>query len=134
MACFTVTGAEAIVVSAATLTIKILENKGVIKYKTNEDGTIDGAKWSKKLGVLNGMLWGGTVLLALEHVFSGEVTPFPPFFTAAATAEGLSEMFAEMSTVGVAMALTLTGVWAIGLLIYSLFRKKKLNEKKAEVK
>ena len=66
MACFTVTMAEALAVSAAQITVKALENKGVIKYELDEEGN-QKTKWSKKLGILNGMLWGGSVLLALEH-------------------------------------------------------------------
>jgi len=36
------------------------------------------------LGWLTNMLWGGSLLLAFEHVWHGEETPWFPFLTAAA--------------------------------------------------
>ena len=126
MACFTITAGEAVLVSAAQLTVKVLEHKGVIKYETNEDGTPKNGKWSQKLGILNGMLWGGSVLLALEHVFHGEVVMYPPFLTAMESPDATAEMLHEMATVGVAMAVTLTVIWGIGLLLYRFLRNKKV--------
>jgi len=32
-----------------------------------------------KLSILNALLWGGVILLAVEHVWHGEVTPWLPF-------------------------------------------------------
>ena len=133
MACFTVTAAEAIVVSAAQITTYALEKKGVIKYEANEDGTSK-VKWSKKLGILNGMLWGGSVLLALEHVFHGEVSSYFPFLTAMETPESAAEMFHEMATVGVTMAVALTVLWGVGLLLFRLLRSRKANKKAIEAK
>ena len=124
MACFTITAAEAVIVSAAQITVKVLEHKGIIKYETNEEGIIP-VKWSKKLGILNGMLWGGSFLLALEHIFHGEVVAYPPFLTAMESAESISEMLSEMGTVGVGMALTITLTWGVGLLLYRLLRNRK---------
>jgi len=125
MACFTVTLMEAVAVSAAQITVYALEKKGVIKYENKEDGdNSSDIKWSKKIGVLNGMLIGGSVLLALEHVFHGEVTVFQPFLTAMSDAEATAEMLQEMGTVGVAMAISLTAIWGVGLLIYHLARRK----------
>ena len=53
------------------------------------------------------MLWGGTALLAFEHVWHGEVTPWFPFLTAADSPAGIGEMFREMATVGTMMLLWL---------------------------
>ena len=125
MACFTITAAEALVVTAAQVTVHILEKKGVIKYELNEDGSVKEGKWSKKIGVLNGMLWGGSFLLALEHVFHGEVAMYPPFLTAMETPESTAETLQEMGTVGVTMAVALTAVWGIGLLIHHFLAKRK---------
>ena len=124
MACFTITAAEAVVVSAAQITTYLLEKKGVIKYEPNEDGTAK-VKWSKKLGILNGMLWGGSFLLALEHIFHGEVAMYPPFLTAMEDAESTAEMFHEMGTVGVGMALAITAIWGVGLLLYRVLKAHK---------
>ena len=131
MACFLVTAGEAVIVSAAQIAVKALENKGVIKYENNEDGTPK-LKWSKKLGILNGMLWGGSILLALEHIYHGEVTLTFPFLTAMQSAEDTIEMLHEMSTVGVVMAVSLTAIWGIGLLVYHLIKKHKKANKEVE--
>ncbi|MFR2512674.1 MAG: hypothetical protein ACLS9K_12645 [Lachnospira eligens] len=48
--------------------------------------------FSRKLRWLNNMLWGGTALLAFEHVWHGEVTPFFPFLTAAGNAQDAVQM------------------------------------------
>ena len=124
MACFTITAAEAVVVSAAQITVKVLEHKGIIKYEANENGEQQ-VKWSKKLGILNGMLWGGSFLLALEHIFHGEVAMYPPFLTAMESAEDTAEMLNEMGTVGVGMALAITAIWGVGLLLYRVLRNRK---------
>ena len=58
------------------------------------------------------MLWGGSALLAFEHVWHGEVTPWFPFLTNAATPASTAEMLREMATSGVGMALLVTAVWA----------------------
>ena len=86
---------------------------------------------SRKLKWLNNMLWGGSALLALEHVWHGEVVPWFPFLTAANDPSSRSEMFHEMATVGVAMALLVTAVWA-GMVIVSS-RLEKRAGKLAEV-
>ena len=132
MACFTITAAEALVVTAAQVTVKVLENKGVIKYSTDENGTVVDTKWSKKIGILNGMLWGGSVLLALEHIFHGEVAFYPPFLTAMETPESTAEMLQEMGTVGVTMAIALTAIWGIGLLVHHFLKNRKVKEVEAK--
>lgn len=62
-------------------------------------------------------LWGGSALLAFEHVWHGEVTMFFPFLTAAKNPETLSVMLHEMSTVGVTMAVVVTAFWGVLTLI-----------------
>ncbi|MEM2908134.1 MAG: hypothetical protein QXP65_02930 [Candidatus Hadarchaeales archaeon] len=56
---------------------------------------------------LNALLWGGVVMLAVEHLAHGEIVPYPPFLTA-----GLSEVLPEMVRIGVPMALACTLLWA----------------------
>ena len=58
------------------------------------------------------MLWGGSALLAFEHIWHGEVTPWFPFLTAAGNPEDAMAMLHEMATTGVAMAVLVTAVWA----------------------
>ena len=59
--------------------------------------------WSRKLFLLSGLLWGGILLLAFEHLWHGEVTLFAPFLTAMSNPEDKAVMLHEMATVGVTM-------------------------------
>lgn len=80
---------------------------------------------SRKLGWLNKMLWGGSALLAFEHLWHGEVTPWFPFLTAAANPEDAAVMFHEIATVGVSMSLVVTGVWAAMVLVSNALVRRK---------
>jgi len=105
MACFLVPAAEAAIVSVAS---RLMKNK----EKKNGGDSCARLELSKKLGGLSKLLWGGSALLAFEHLWHGEITPYYPFLTAAADSEQTRVMLSEMGTVGVAMALTVTAVWA----------------------
>jgi len=76
-----------------------------------------------KLWLLNALLWGGVILLALEHVWHGEVTPWPPFLTAMATPTDIPIMLHEMATVGTAMSLVTVTTWGIILAISNYMPK-----------
>ena len=118
MACFLVPVGEAIV---TTVVQKVLENKEK-KYgggRTNSSRL----KWSRRLGWLNKMLWGGSILLALEHVWHGEVVPWPPFLTAMGNPVEIAPMLHEIATIGVAMGVAVTVVWGIMVLIAELKSK-----------
>ena len=67
--------------------------------------------------MLNGLLWGGSGLLAFEHVWHGEIIPSFPFLTAASDPAQTAEMLHEMAVSGTAMALLVTAVWAVYVLI-----------------
>ncbi len=108
MACFTVPAGEAIV---TTIVKKTMEKKGVEKKESSS--TIP---MSRKLKWLSNLLWGGSVLLAFEHVWHGEVQPFFPFLTAMSNPEDTAEMLHEIATVGVSMAVLVTVVW-IGICV-----------------
>jgi hypothetical protein len=105
MACFLVTTGEAIVTTVAQKVVKKKENAS--------DNTQSKAfiPFSHKVKWLNNMLWGGSALLALEHIWHGEVTPWFPFLTAASSPADTAEMLHEMATSGVAMAGIVTAVW-----------------------
>ena len=93
------------------------------------DGTIGDAtkvKFSTKLGWLNKLLWGGSALLAFEHIWHGEVVPFFPFLTAVGNGE-VSEMLAEMGSAGVMMAVLVTAVWVGMLAVSSIVEKRALD-------
>jgi hypothetical protein len=76
-----------------------------------------------KLGVLNALLWGGVVLLAIEHVWHGEVTPWPPFLTAMANPTEIPVMLHEMATIGTAMSMVVAFTWAATLKVTKLMPK-----------
>ena len=94
MACFLVPGSEGIVV---TLLTKVMSKEKVKSLKL---------KW------LSTMLWGGTILLIIEHIWHGEVVPWPPFLTAMSNPEDTAAMIHEIATHGVLMAAMVTFVWA----------------------
>lgn len=125
MACFLVPAAEAIVTTVAAKVIASKEKEESVKL-TLSDGSVHEAvktTFSAKLGWLNKMLWGGSALLAFEHIWHGEVVPFFPFLTAVENGE-TAEMLAEMGSAGVTMAVLVTLVWA-GMLAASSYVEKK---------
>ena len=125
MACFLVPAAEAIVTTIASKVIKSKEKEESVKLSLS-DGSVQEAtkiKFSTKLGWLNKLLWGGSALLAFEHLWHGEVVPFFPFLTAVENGE-TAEMLAEMGSAGVMMAVLVTVVW-VGMLAVSSIVKKK---------
>lgn len=120
MACFLVPVGEAVV---TTVVQKVVEKRE--KKVGGERSENAGVKWSQRLGWLNKMLWGGSILLALEHVWHGEVVPWPPFLTAMETPGEVGPMLHEMATYGVTMAVVVTVVWAIIVVIAELRAKAK---------
>ena len=126
MACFVVPATEAIV---TTVIQKVVAKKESIENKNSGEVKLS---FADKLKWLNGMLWGGSGMLAFEHVWHGEVTPFFPFLTAANDPADTAEMLHEMATSGSAMAILVTAVWA-GLVIVSnkITASDNRSEKKA---
>ena len=132
MACFVVSAAAAIGVGAAKYIVKHHEKKNELVVKEPQEYKFGSeVKWSKKLTYLELMLWSGSFVLAGEHLLHGEVSPYPPFLTAAGEGpEAVTEMLTEMGTVGVAMLASLCFVWAAGVLLVDFlkFRKHKAQE------
>jgi dolichyl-phosphate-mannose--protein O-mannosyl transferase len=120
MACFLVPVGEAILTTVAQ---KVVENRE--KKAGGERTENTGVKWSQRLGWLNKMLWGGSAMLAVEHIWHGEVVPWPPFLTAMETPGEAGPMIHEMATYGVTMAVVVTVVWAIIVVIAELRAKAK---------
>lgn len=114
MACFIVPAVEAVVTTAAEKLIA----------KKEKESTDVKTKFSDKLKWLNNMLWGGSALLAFEHVWHGELVPWFPFLTNAVAPEARAEMLHEMATAGSAMALLVTGVWACAAAISVSLEKR----------
>lgn len=119
MACFTVPAAEAII---TTIAGKIIKSKEIKQGITSGEKESPKITLSTKIGWLNKMLWGGSALLAFEHVWHGEVVPFFPFLTAVKDGEA-SEMLHEMATAGVCMALLVTAVWGVMVAVSGLMEK-----------
>ncbi|MBR4808846.1 MAG: hypothetical protein IK031_01030 [Bacteroidales bacterium] len=67
----------------------------------------------RNLPALEKMLWGGSVMLIVDHIINGELTWKFPFFTALGVEGGGAVMLREILTVGVPMSLVITAVWAI---------------------
>ncbi len=129
MACFVVPAVEAIVV---TVVRKVMEKKE--KQPEEVDIVLDGVPekarripFSGKLKWLTNLLWGGSALLAFEHVWHGEVVPWFPFLTAAADPADAAEMLHEMATVGVSMAVLVTLVWLVMVGVSSVIEKRALK-------
>jgi hypothetical protein len=130
MACFLVPVAEAIITTVITKAVKSKKSETAeLKGKTGKSIIETGSKlpFSKKLKWLTNMLWGGSALLAFEHVWHGEVVPWFPFLTAASNPEDASVMLHEMATVGVSMAVLVTAVWVIMVLVTNIMEKKALH-------
>ena len=129
MACFTVPAVEAIFV---TVVKKVIEKKEKQPEEVSVvlDGTPETAykiPFSRKLKWLTNLLWGGSALLAFEHVWHGEVVPWFPFLTAAADPADAAEMLHEMATVGVSMAALVTLVWLAMLGVSAIIEKRALK-------
>ena len=126
MACFVVPMTEAVVTTVAQRIMKAHEKEEKLSPEMDCAESVNKIPFSVKLGWLNRLLWGGSALLAFEHLWHGEIVPFFPFLTAVADGE-VSGVLAEMSTTGVMMAVLVTVVWAGMLLVSSAMEKHMLN-------
>ena len=107
MACFTVPLATAVAATAA---------KSVLPASVRSN------PFAAKLGWLGKMMFGGSFLLAIEHVYHGEIIFTPPFLTAVKEGE-TAGMLHEMATRGVAMAVLLGVVW-VAMVSVSVLRER----------
>lgn len=115
MACFIVPATEAVVTT-------------IVKKKADKNGK-EQNMFIQKMNWLNNMLWGGSALLAFEHVWHGEVVPFFPFLTNAADSASTQKMFFEMATSGVGMAVLVTGIWVLIVMAAKRIEKMPIPEK-----
>ena len=127
MACFLVSAASAVAVTAAGKAVqhneeaKLSTDHAVAEAEKTQEKNIP---FSRKLMWLAYMLWGGAFLLMFEHVWHGEVVPWYPFLTAASDPESKAEMLHEMSTVGVTMAILVTTAWIAMVVASSIIEKR----------
>lgn len=138
MACFIAPAAEAVVVTVAK---KVVEKKKKNQLKIDSDNIEKAGSFieedhlefsfSTKLGWLANLLWGGSFLLLIEHIWHGEIVPWAPFLTAMGSPEDTAEMLKEIATVGVSMAVLITVIWAVMAIVANLKEKKNQKESKA---
>ena len=128
MSCFIVPVTEAIVTTIAEKVMKSKEKKQIVKLSLSDGSMTEATKisFATKLGWLNKMLWGGSALLAFEHLWHGEIIPSFPFFSAMANGNGAS-MLAEMGSVGITMAALVTFVWGCMVAVSSIIEKRNFN-------
>lgn len=126
MACFLVPAAEAVITAAAVKITKNKENK-CKKHYTN---TIP---FSRKLSWLRNMLAGGSALLAFEHLWHGEITPWFPFLTAVGNPADTAEMLHEMAVSGTSMAALVTLVWGVMAVAADIIAKRPCADTKRGV-
>ena len=136
MACFIVPAAEAVVTTIVAKVLESKEKKAFAELKA-KDPTIELPQkngFARKLKWLNNLLWGGSALLAFEHLWHGEIVPWFPFLTAMNDPGDTAEMLHEMSTVGVTMAILVTAAWLGMVAVSSIIEKKAAKaEKKPEI-
>ena len=108
MCCFLAPLAEAVVATVCRKTI---------------DTGKHGNALSENLPALEKMLWGGTLMLVVDHIINGEVTWRYPFFTALGETGGVQVMLREILTVGVPMCAVLTAAWVV----WSLLRSRRAS-------
>jgi len=68
------------------------------------------------------MLWGGVVMLAVEHIANKEIISYPPFLLAS-----LSVILEEILKVGVPMTFAILLVWAVMVFIVRKESEKKVH-------
>jgi len=71
------------------------------------------------IGWLNIMIWGGAIMLAVEHIAHGEIILYPPFLTAMQTPAEIPAMLQEMAVVGGTMTVAMISIWAVMVYIYN---------------
>ena len=122
MACFLVPTTEAVIAGVSAKRAKKNEEK-----HSQKEGKIP---FSIKLGWLFKMSSLGSALLMFEHIWHGEVVPFFPFLTNAANPQSRAEMFHEMATTGVLMAVLVTFVWLGMLAVVHFIETSEMTEEK----
>lgn len=130
MACFVVPVAEAVVATVAFGVLKSRAKKTEsIKFSNSEADfeTEEKTPFYKKLKWLSNLLWGGSFLLAFEHLWHGEIVLYFPFLTAAANPSDAAQMLHEMGTVGVMMAVAVTVVWLLMVAVSTAIEKQSLK-------
>ena len=124
MACFLVPATEAVVATVVTKSMELKDGSAPASASSHEAAVSEKLPFTRKLKWLTNLLWGGSALLAFEHVWHGEVVPWFPFLTAASDPADAAEMLHEMATAGVMMAVLVTVIWLVMLGISAIIEKR----------
>ncbi len=100
MCCFFVPAAEAALLIVSS-------------FALGKSGEVSARKVAFHCRRLSFLLFGGSLLLAIEHLWHGELIFSPPFITAMKSPEDTAVMLHELATVGVAMAVLVTVAYAV---------------------
>ena len=114
MACFLVPAAEAAVTTVVT---------NIMEKREGESADKEAVITSREIKWLSKLLWGGSFLLLFEHIWHGEIVPWSPFITAMTSEADKIQMWHEMGTVGVSMALAVTAVWGTMVAVSKTLRR-----------
>ncbi|MDD2626469.1 MAG: hypothetical protein PHT00_01595 [Candidatus Methanomethylophilus sp.] len=80
----------------------------------------------------NTMIWGAVLALLVEHIWHGEVVPWPPFLTAMSSPGDTAAMISEMGHIGLPMLIAVFLVWAGMVLIYNHYIAPESKTKTAQ--
>jgi hypothetical protein len=116
MACFVAPATVAIVTTVVQKVVEKREKKALglsdVGAQSVRVQSIR-AEWARRLRWLNTMLWGGTALLALEHLWHGELTASPPFLTALQTPGQVGPVLREIALYGGGMVAAVFVAWGL---------------------
>ena len=101
--------------------VPLVEAAATTAYrKHNAESIRESVSVKHEVPALEKMLWGGSIMLIIDHILNGELMWQFPFFTALEQG-GIGVFLRELVGVGVPMAIGLTLVWAV----YAIFKTRK---------
>lgn len=124
MACFVAPATVAIVTTVVRKVVEKREGVSAAQPAGRPTTKVSG-KWTQRLGWLNLMLWGGTVMLVLDHLISGELVPWAPFLTALEAPGAVGPLVREILVTGGAMTAAVFAAWAVMIVCVELRAKTR---------
>ncbi|MEI6847387.1 MAG: hypothetical protein WCK32_05015 [Chlorobiaceae bacterium] len=76
---------------------------------------------------LSSMLWGGVIMLLVDHLANKEIVLFPPFLTAMQNPANIPVILKEIVTTGIAMTGAVVVVWAVMVLVANKASKHRAH-------
>ena len=74
---------------------------------------------------LSGMLWGGSIMLLVDHIISGEIVWYFPFLTTVQDPSAVPGMIKEILVTGSAMTVAIFVVW--GMMVVAVNYKERIT-------